>query len=322
MGEANQLWIVTATNMKFWLSAKTLLDSLLGVDGVSGVLIFDLGLTGEAKAELMAASPVPCLIDNSLLSQLSHEYVSRYQFKVDGLYSAPERIRGSSFSPITSFFVLWLDSGVLINQSIARTRTLLHDKGYFLCDLTTRLAAGMPGTAIKAFNHLPVYSSDAGDFPFGIDTLTRPLLWAGIHGYRTDSEYQSEVVDAAYAITKSRPDMMSGPKFVDPEVRIHMESDPIFRAALDELMFSNVSVASCRWNGARHDLFIYTCLFHESGCELISSEGFIEDITDGNRTRITASTTGVIIPELSFNRSRLSKPKSEFVIHRGLLRMA
>ena len=319
MASSDELWLVTATNSKFWKSARTLLKSLRNVASIDGVLIYDLGLEVEEKDELIREASPPLLISSALLAQSAdRSYLTNYWFKVDGLQLSSEVITQATRDTKDTLYILWVDSGILINQSIERSYSLLKRNDFFLCDLTTRAAAGgQSGFHVKALNHLASYDNAKGEFPFSPQAMCEPLLWAGVHGYKVNSQYHTLVVRKAFDLAHERPDLMEGPKFVDPETRNRMEVDPIFTAALEHASKANIQLASRRWNGVRHDLFLYTCLFHQAGFLPMSSQGLIEDITDGNRTKFTAFATGVIEGETKFCPSLLKNPTSEFVIHRG-----
>ncbi len=47
--QIDNLWIVTAASEKFWMSTKTLAESIRNLKCVRGLLVFDLGLSPNSK---------------------------------------------------------------------------------------------------------------------------------------------------------------------------------------------------------------------------------------------------------------------------------
>lgn len=313
---ASGLWVVTAVNEKFSLSALTLLRSVGKVSGVDGVLLWDIGLKPETRKVLQEMSPTPLLICDDLLPLLTESYIKNYQFKLDGLALAPFFIPGN----IQNSALIWIDSGILINGSIDECRSFLDVGEYFLCDLSTRsVGNGKTGDTVKLFNHLPGYDESRGFFPFSSSVLCKPLLWGGVHGFRIGSRYHKDVIEWAFFLSLMRRDLLIGPKFVSPDIRVRMEADEIFLAALAYADKMGIDLATRRWNGARHDMFIYGCLFYYSGFVGISSVGRIEDVTDSHQTIRTANAEGPIVAEQIFHPAILKDSSVEFVIHRATL---
>lgn len=309
-GPINNLWVVTAASEKFWICTKTLAESLRHINGVRGLLVFDLGLSEESKRYLKSTSDFQVYISDSLLSLVNQDYLSNYQFKIDGLCFAPHVIADQH--AVDS--ILWLDSGVLVNSKLERFKSILNAREMFLCDLSTKMEH------IKAFNHMPFWEKSS--FPFSVETLCKPLLWAGIHGYRVRSKYNSRVINLAWEMSLLNPNIVKGPKFVTAETRKTVEETHLFKSALEYAKSKQIKLASSHWNGVRHDLFLYTCLYHNFTNELLSSHGHIEDVTNGQQTIKTANAVDAIKPERLFSVDLLSNPLTEFVIHRGTLGLA
>ena len=113
------------------------------------------------------------------------------------------------------------------------------------------------------------------------------------------------------------PNLVKGHKFVTTEMQNSVEATVVFQNALDYARCNNIELAASRWNGARHDLFLYNCLYYSFTNCVISSKGLIEDVTDGQQTKRTAAAVDPIKPERLFSVSLLKDPNTEFVIHRG-----
>lgn len=316
-GKLRQIHVVTAANEKFSVAAGTLIASLSSVETIGHIILFDLGLSSQTVDMLEAMDP-RVRVDRSLLPLADPDYILRYQFKIDGLMFAPDLL---PLDDLATSAILWIDSGILVNGDLRHTKNILETQGAFLCDLTTRKAAGEPGTTIKAFNHLSPWGDAPETYPFDSDVLCQPLSWAGIHGFRYGSDYQRNVIEKAFAMSLEYPALLSGPKFPSPESRAELESSSIFINARERADELGLVLATKRWNGARYDLFLFTCLYHQSGRSLISSLGLIEDITDGQESMRTFTTNGAVIPRATFRPEALEDRNTEFVIHRGSLRL-
>jgi hypothetical protein len=306
-GEIDNLWIVTAASEKFWMSTKTLAESIRNIKCVRGLLVFDLGLSPDSKQQLKNSTDQLIEISDALLGLVDPDYLAHYQFKIDGIFFAPYVI--SKNHKIDS--VLWLDSGVLVQSDLSRFKQILNSRDLFLCDISTRLKN------VRALNHIPLW--ETGNFPFSDEVLCKPLLWAGIHGYRVGSKYHAKVINLALEISLLVPNLVKGNKFVTTATQNSVEATILFKNALDYARRHNIELASSRWNGARHDLFLYTCLYHTFTDCVISSKGLIEDVTDGQQTKRTAAAVDPIKPERLFSVNLLKDPNTEFVIHRGTL---
>jgi len=309
LNASQQVSIVTAANEKFINCAQGLLRSLQNQRGISSIIVFDIGLTQESIASLESlGDKIIISRDLAPCPEWNEEYINYYRFKIEAAAFAP------LYDSQTNHF-LWLDACSLVVNQLDEVIEHIRRHGHFACQPDERL----PG--VRMINHVPQRFGNPDLRFLNLNhILARQLIHFGVHGYTFSSDYYENVIYEALLTSMLSPSSVEGEKFPDrvsTEARARIEQCEEFKKVIRFLDERKVWIRSPTWNGARHDLFLFSFLFYRSGYKPLPQYGLMEDHdTKGlSKTNSLAS----IIPQSTsaFDRSMLWSEKTPIILHRG-----
>ncbi len=309
INSANQVSVVTAANERFYNCAHALLRSLQGIQRISSVIVFDIGLSPESVASLKRLGENIFVVgDLTPCPEWKENYINNYRFKIEAAAFAP------IYDSRTNNF-LWLDACSLVVNQLDLIIDHIKMFGYFACQPDERL----PG--VRMINHVPrEFGSPDLEFLNSSHILARQIILFGVHGYSFSSSYYENVVYEALLMSMLSPGSVEGEKFPDRDgsvVRDRIEQCEDFKKVIAFLNERKIWLRSPRWNGSRHDLFLLSFLFYKSKYKPLPQYGLIEDHdTEGLSMK---NSLADIIPrsDINLERSMLWSEDTPIVLHRG-----